>query len=650
MPLVNGEPFQPLSDDTTMSEAAWKSTIFGILESYNSSYDSVMEMAQNGMDAIDILLRDETITEGRLHITIDFEDNTIQMIDNGVGMELEMLSSFFRPNVSFKVTNRTSRQALRGYKGVGATYLSYGFAGIHVSTKTATGEVISYHLHGGRRWVNDEEGHEIMPQATAYQENDPVFTELEHGTLVRIKLDRDSNPTSPGNLGGFHRSNSAQRWEEILQTRTAIGQIVPWRDTESNIKFKLILKEGQRILQSTDWKSAIYDFKHEKNPPYTHDYLDFEQFILEQGGGETVHPRYRNKTGMFLTYSTEELAEKLPEHEQYINRNGAWCYALLGYTKDMFGAHTEGKIPKGYAIVTQGMIIGSYHPIQLTRYTGLGDRMLVLVHFDNVSSDTGRKTVMEPAPEIAHDIAKLAHKSFTTSKRFRTYLRPSAGSERGRGGALRGVPSPFQMKNSSLQHLEDNPLPRDDIFSKCEPSQEQDVVSLFAQLCTANILRGYSSIRTFEGNWTYDGIFLYTHRDVEEFTYSAGNQLGLLTHNLNLHPLGQDPGVVEYKLSLDDVVDDFSDEESPKHANEVELLVAWEAGESFDMGSYDNFLLRECCSSNGNLNDRQFFGQTHTLVSQGTNIPVILLKYTIGLLSRDYETYLQLLSDNFNPQ
>ena len=124
---------------------------------------------------------------------------------------------------------------------------------------------------------------------------------------------------------------------------------------------------------------------------------------------------------------------------------------------------------------------------------------------------------------------------------------------------------------------------------------------------------------------------------------TAPNQLRL--------PLGDnDPAVLEFKFNLDDVIDEFSDEEHPKQASEVQLLVAWDSGESFVEGAYGNFLLRECCSSEGNLANRFLYGQTHTLVSQGTEIPVLLLKYVIGIISQDNERYIQILNDNFNPE
>ena len=63
-------------------------------------------------------------------IMIDLENNKIAVTDNGIGFEEQKYIKFLAPNFSFKNGNT------RGHKGVGSTYLAYGFNYIQISTKS----------------------------------------------------------------------------------------------------------------------------------------------------------------------------------------------------------------------------------------------------------------------------------------------------------------------------------------------------------------------------------------------------------------------------------------------------------------------------------------------------------------------------------
>ena len=65
-----------------------------------------------------------------LWIRIDLKDNSLSVTDNGIGFSENDFRNFLAPNVSFK------NQENRGNKGVGATYLAYGFNFLQVGTKS----------------------------------------------------------------------------------------------------------------------------------------------------------------------------------------------------------------------------------------------------------------------------------------------------------------------------------------------------------------------------------------------------------------------------------------------------------------------------------------------------------------------------------
>ena len=89
--------------------------------SYTGWYDLLSELIQNALDAIDHRKRRESDYSPKLWIKIDLQTNSISVTDNGIGFSREHFQYFLAPMVSFK--SKTDR----GQKGVGATYLAYGF-------------------------------------------------------------------------------------------------------------------------------------------------------------------------------------------------------------------------------------------------------------------------------------------------------------------------------------------------------------------------------------------------------------------------------------------------------------------------------------------------------------------------------------------
>lgn len=74
------------------------------------------------MDAVERQCEIEKNHKSKIQIIINLQENSIEVVDNGVGFESTEFKSFLAPNISFKSGNRT-----RGNKGVGVTYIAYGF-------------------------------------------------------------------------------------------------------------------------------------------------------------------------------------------------------------------------------------------------------------------------------------------------------------------------------------------------------------------------------------------------------------------------------------------------------------------------------------------------------------------------------------------
>jgi DNA topoisomerase VI subunit B len=129
------ESFDPLkaksTADTDVAANAQKREIKNILSSYVGWYDPFSELIQNSLDSLELRLENkEKNYVPKIRITINIQDNSLNVTDNGVGLSEEQFKQFLCPDISFK-SGKT-----RGHKGVGATYLAYGFNHIQVATKS----------------------------------------------------------------------------------------------------------------------------------------------------------------------------------------------------------------------------------------------------------------------------------------------------------------------------------------------------------------------------------------------------------------------------------------------------------------------------------------------------------------------------------
>jgi nitrogen fixation/metabolism regulation signal transduction histidine kinase len=118
------------TDDPGVLVAAQKREITNILKSYTGYYDLFAELLQNALDAVERRTHDEgTGYAPRIWITIDLKNDLVSVTDNGCGTNLAQFKQFLKPNLSFKAG------ITRGSKGVGATYLGYGFNHLEIATR-----------------------------------------------------------------------------------------------------------------------------------------------------------------------------------------------------------------------------------------------------------------------------------------------------------------------------------------------------------------------------------------------------------------------------------------------------------------------------------------------------------------------------------
>src|SRR5258708_12977371 len=164
------------SEERTLFEEATKRIVSNILKSYTGYFDVFSEIFQNSLDAIDSRIKRGDQFQPRLVIYVDIAEGRVRVVDNGVGMDERELRYCFRPSVRFKV-----RKEDRGHKGVGATFLAYGFTNIQVFTLKNEIE-LAVQLPGGRDWVEDPSDSHRRPKLQSIAYKVPELTGEQAGT------------------------------------------------------------------------------------------------------------------------------------------------------------------------------------------------------------------------------------------------------------------------------------------------------------------------------------------------------------------------------------------------------------------------------------------------------------------------------------
>jgi hypothetical protein len=140
------------------------------------------ELIQNALDALEHRTAEKHRFEPTLWVEIDLKHNTLSVTDNGIGFLEDQFRSFLAPDVSFKP--RTDR----GNKGVGATYLAYGFNYLQVATKTPDFSYVGT-IKSGREWVEDEKGIKTRPKIQPDRNcGHTIFNTIDTGSSFTLKL------------------------------------------------------------------------------------------------------------------------------------------------------------------------------------------------------------------------------------------------------------------------------------------------------------------------------------------------------------------------------------------------------------------------------------------------------------------------------
>lgn len=621
-----------------------KREITNILNSYVGWYDPFCELIQNAMDAVDKRRELEDVFEPHIHIFINLKENQISVTDNGIGFKEAEYLKFLAPNFSFKSGENT-----RGHKGVGTTYLAYGFNYIQIATKTPDFSAIGV-MKGAKHWLEDP-APSANPQVVPDEGNviDAFFNEIDRGTSMTIKCDSESYPKDLTWMG----LTTATNWLKVLRVQTGLGQIQSF----GNVKVTVDVLDKKEKFTSDSMDNPQYLLINEfvdKAKRVDDIKKKMDELYKKFGPNYKMPAKYSNLEAVFDSWDCQKILSEVKfdsiQQEEIKKYNVtvifSFVYSLAIWDKiDNYVGIRKGNhvLYGGIQLAANNMPQGELIQIPLTKNIGRQKQANILIHFDNCAADLGRKGFKKEISDLGKEIARRLMDG--PLMKVRSCFKANSGAS----PDLKREKDLSEWKKEMTEHEKEYPLTIDNpnFFSPTQkvsitsyPTREQDVIALFNQLVAGGIIRGIKIMSTNERS-TYDSLFRIEIKEPRELQIfeEETNPLGiseeavddiLEENNLFL----SDPQVLEYKYSLDGLIEDI--ESGIKNSNDISLVVAWEAGNRYR----DNYVI-ESLLVKGNEGLRRYHGVTHQLHDANTNefvCDLILIKDLVIYLNDPVES------------
>lgn len=639
--------FDPLSVKYNGNEEvviqSLKREILNILNSYVGWYDPFCEMIQNALDAIDKRKDNEEFVS-KIHILINLRENMISVTDNGIGFKEAEYLKFLAPNFSFKPNGLA-----RGHKGVGTTYLAYGFNYIQIATKTPDFSVVGV-MKDAKKWLEDP-----LPASNPFvvADNNKVvdefFETIDRGTSMTIKCDGLSYPKDLSWIG----ITSADSWLKVLRVQTGLGQIKNY--SKVKVVVDVIDKQGNKT--TADIEPPTYLGLNEfSDKVKTVDEINnkMDELYKKSGPNYKMPAKYSNLEGVYGNWDCETILSKMNFDDtevalikQYnVSVIFSYVYSVSVWDKidNAIGIRKGNHVLYGgIQLAANNMPQGELIQIPLTKNIGRQKQANIVVHFDNCSADLGRKGFKKEITDLGKEISRKLMDGPLMKVRFCFKANSGAAPDLRRETIL------AEWKAEMSKHEQEYPLvlenpnffdPVKKISITSMPTREQDVIALFNQLIAGGVIRGIKIMSTNE-RMTYDSLYkiIITNRSNLQLFDCEINPLGIVDDVFeemlaDREEFVSEPKVLEYKYSLDGLIEDI--ESGIKNTSDINLVVAWEAGDRYK----DNYNIESLLIS-GNEIIRQYHGITHRLHSINANERVcdlILLKDLILYLNNAEES------------
>lgn len=646
--------FDPLDakqiQSTEVAALAQKRELKNILNSYVGWFDPFCELIQNSLDSIEKKMESNGENfKPHVSITVDLQNNSLIVSDNGFGLDEQKFNQFLCPNISFKTPSKKNR----GHKGVGATYIAYGFNDVQVSTKTDAFKAVG-RMRGARDWLDDESpsGNPKMYSDHVVGCLDETFESFESGVSIFLKFDKKTHPADLG----YYQLKKPSQWFNVLRVKTGLGAF--YANEKIAITIIVIDKNGKKESEKFQGISYLWPEEFGSKTARLKDIFEKQRKLFESSKDiyNDLPSKLKNVTVLYDKWDHNELLQLTEDkrhgfnldekeiefikkyeinlHASYVNSTRVW----KDFSEDNNFRTNSLIIKGGIQICANNMPQGEIIQIPLNKNIGRQNQLHCVFHFDNCSADLGRKGFNSEITDIAKVLArKIADGPF---QKGRFALKPTTGT----AASLKNKMILSKWKDSMIEHEQLNPLellhehfflPQRKIAITSLPTREQDVIALFHQLIAGGVIRGLRIMATNERT-AYDGLYRVVIEDPGEnhLFDEKTNPLGILEENMpDELPIISAPQILEYKFNMDALIEDLST--GDKNSNDVDLLIVWESGKDYE----ENYKITSLIDPD-NLNLREYHGVTHiatNLTNGQREFDIIILSELLNYLNRPEE-------------
>jgi Histidine kinase-, DNA gyrase B-, and HSP90-like ATPase len=618
------------------AQAAIKREIENILSSYVGWFDPFAELIQNSLDSIEERAAGtKQAYEPKLRIIINLKkkETSLTVSDNGTGLSKEKYRQFLAPSFSFK-SGKT-----RGHKGVGATFLAYGFNYMQISTKTPDYSHVGK-MENARKWLSDPSPASnplIIPDNT--ESNDSGFSLFDRGVSISLKFD---SSTVPGDLEWI-KADTAKVWKDMLLLKTGLGAITGSVNVE--VTLEVIASNG--TITEENWDNSEYNWPHQivTKSKSLYDVEIKSKELHEKNGKDYRMPvAYRNLDCIYEHIQAKDLKAIITlstDEEILVKKHNPFIYLCYAHSARVWSDYNESLrirgnveiLKPGIQIAANGMPQGEIIQIPLKRNIGRQNQVHFVAHFDDCKADLGRKGFQKEIVSLCEEISrKLMEGPFQKAKHV---LKASTGAKTD----LKRERDLDDWKVEMECHEKKSPLvlkhphfflPTKQVSILSTPTREQDVIALFNQLIAGGVIRGIKIMSTNE-RFTYDGMYRITFSQPDEnhIYEPKTNPLGILKENMEHVGFISKPKILEYKLSLNGLIEDL--ETGEKNAKDLGLVIVWETEDLYQ----HNYQIVSLLDPD-NLSERQYHGVTHVMQNLQTGareMDLIVLSELISYLN-----------------
>lgn len=633
--ILSWDPLEAADDtDKEVVSAAKKREIKNILKSYVSNYDPFSELIQNALDAVEKRASHDKDFSPKLRIVVNLRENSVEVVDNGCGFEEAEFKAFLAPSISFKTGERT-----RGNKGVGVTYIAYGFNKLTIRTKNPHFGFEGI-IRRGREWIEDTAGTVPRPKIEQTDTKSEPFDQVDQGTS--FKLEFTGSHIRPSNLA-WYQASTPEQWLYLLLVKTPLGLINLAGKERLQIKFDLVVTDREGATREVVDRPIGYKYPHtEINASQRlSDVVALQQKALDAGkdAAKAIATK-KNSNGVYDVYDPDAIKKFTnvsKEHHAHVDEYQIYAYGYFAYSTEVWDQlnDNKAKLRKGLRIIrgglqqaVNGMPQGELITIPLTKSIGHQNQAHVIVHFEGAEPDYGRKGLQPELKELAEQIAVGIVRQLSAR---RDILKSDSGAQ----ADIEKEVKVHEWLRDQEDHEKASPLtlssdkffaPTKKISLGSTPRSEQDVIVLFNQLIAGGVIRGIRLLGTSQSS-QYDGVFRYLAEEpLENYVFDENqNPLGVLEEQLTKPYLSQ-PKILEYKFGLDGLIHEM--ESGYKHETDVNLCVFWDMGKAYEREysptSYLDF---------DNVHLRPHHGLTHLMSSGNSSFHVVCLKELIDLLN-----------------